>query len=416
MKTLYFDIKQLINPIKKHGMSGLEIMDDAAFLVEDGVIHEAGKKSELLAKNPDVKKISLHNQTVLPGFIDSHTHPVFWKTREAEFEMRLQGKSYEEIAAAGGGIRNSVRALREASEDELFDISLERTAKFLEYGTTTIEAKSGYGLSFDDEVKSLRVIQRLNKESALELHPTFLGAHEVPDEYRSDKNKYIDIIINEMIPYVAEEKLAVYCDIFCEKGVFEIDESERILEAAKKHGLIPRLHADELFPLGGAELAAKVGAVSADHLLQVSDDGIQALKTKNVIATLLPGTAFFIRKMNYAPARKLIDAGCKVALATDFNPGSSFTQNLQFIMSLSCLNMGMLPDEVINAVTKHAAAAVNSSDRIGRIDTGYQADFVTMDIPNYQYLVYNYAINHATSVYKKGELVFQGHEKERSEG
>ena len=415
MKTLYINIKQIINPSKKDGMSGLDITDNAAILVKDGEIINVGKSAELIRTNENVKQIDLSNQIVMPGFVDSHTHPVFWKTRENEFEMRLQGKTYEEIAAAGGGIRNSVRALRQASEDELFDISMKRIQKFIEYGTTTIEAKSGYGLSFEDEIKSLKVIRRLNDASDLELHPTFLGAHEIPDEFQNNKEKYIELIIKEMIPYVAAEKLAIYCDVFCEKGVFEIDDSERILEAAKENGLIPRLHADELYPLGGAELAAKVGAISADHLLQISDSGIQALKTKNVVATLLPGTAFFIRKMNYAPARKLIEAGCTVALATDFNPGSSFTQNLQFIMSLSCLNMGMQPDEVINAVTKNAAKALNAENRIGRIATGYQADFIVLDIPNYQYLVYNYAINHISSVFKKGRCVFRQTEKQDSE-
>jgi imidazolonepropionase len=405
MKHLYYNIKQLINPSTTKNMNELSILDNAAFIVEDGKISSVGD-SETLKKEFIGEKTDLNGQLVFPGFVDPHTHPVFWKTREAEFEMRLQGKSYEEIAAAGGGIRNSVRALRESSEDELFDVCLKRTKRFLEYGTTTIEAKSGYGLSFEDEIKSLNVIKRMNDELDLDLVPTFLGAHEIPDEYRDNKEKYIDIIINEMIPHVAENKLAVYCDVFCEKGVFEIEESERILEAGKANGLIPRFHADELFPLGGAELSAKVGAVSADHLLQVSDKGIEAMREAGVTPIVLPGTAFFIQKPNYAPARKMIDSGCQLAIATDYNPGSCYTQNLQFIMSLSCLNMKMLPNEVINAVTKNSTKSLGLYDKIGSIETGKQADFITMDIPNSQYLVYNYAMNHVSTVYKNGKKVY----------
>jgi imidazolonepropionase len=227
----------------------------------------------------------------------------------------------------------------------------------------------------------------------------------VPKEYKQKRNDYISLLINEMIPKVAEEKLAVYCDVFCETGVFSVDESELILETAKKYGMIPRVHADELTPLGGAELAAKVGAASADHLLQISDAGIEALKNAHVTATLLPGTAFFIRKPTYAPARKMIDAGCAVALATDFNPGSSYTQNLQFIMSLACLNMGMMPTEVINAVTKNAAKSLTIFDRVGSIEVGKDADFIVMDVPNYKAIVYNYAINHVVATYKKGQKI-----------
>jgi imidazolonepropionase len=386
-------------------MDELTILENAAIVVKGHQIIDVGAEDELMEKYNYFEMVNLNGAVVLPGLIDSHTHPVFWHTREAEFEMRLQGKSYEEIAASGGGIQNSVTALREASADELFDISMQRIAKFLEYGTTTIEAKSGYGLSLDDELKSLRVIRRLNNSSPLDLIPTFLGAHDVPKEYKQKRNDYISLLINEMIPKVAEEKLAVYCDVFCETGVFSVDESELILETAKKYGMIPRVHADELTPLGGAELAAKVGAASADHLLQISDAGIEALKNAHVTATLLPGTAFFIRKPTYAPARKMIDAGCAVALATDFNPGSSYTQNLQFIMSLACLNMGMMPTEVINAVTKNAAKSLTIFDRVGSIEVGKDADFIVMDVPNYKAIVYNYAINHVVATYKKGQKI-----------
>jgi imidazolonepropionase len=406
MKTIYHNIKQIVNPSQTERMDELNLLENSAFLVENGKITDLAEEKEILKKYPDAKKVNLEQNLVFPGFVDPHTHPVFFATREEEFEMRLQGKSYEEIAAAGGGIRNSVRKLRTASEDELFEISLPRVKKFLEYGTTTIEAKSGYGLSLKDELKMLRVIKRLNEELPLDLIPTFLGAHEIPDEFQGKKEEYVKIIIEEMIPRVAEENLAEYCDVFCEKGIFELEDTERILEAGKKYGLKARFHADELYPLGGAELAAKVGAVSADHLLQVSDAGIKAMRESNVTPIVLPGTAFFIRKPNYAPARKMIDEGCQLALATDFNPGSSYTQNLQFIMSLSCLNMGMLPTEVINAVTKNSAGSLQRFDKIASIEIGKNADFVVMDIPNYKYLVYNYGINHAKTVYKNGEIVF----------
>ena len=406
---LYHNIKSIINPSLTNNMTEVELLKKNAILVESNKIIEIGSTEEL-QKNYDVEEnqcFNMGNRIIIPGLIDPHTHPVFKKTREEEFVMRLKGHSYEEIAANGGGILNSVKSLRDASEQELFELSLKRVKTFLEYGTTTIEAKSGYGLSFKDEVKSLNVIKKLNNELALDLIPTFLGAHEIPEEYRNNRGKYIDLVINEMIPYVSEEKLAVYCDVFCEKTVFNIEETERIILAAKKNNLKVRLHADELYPLGGAELAAKHKISSADHLLQISDQGISDLKEAGVTPILLPGTAFFIRKKDYAPARKMIDSGCQIALATDYNPGSSYTQNLQFIMSLSCLNMGMLPKETFNAVTKNAAESLDKYDLIGKIAKGYQADFISLEVDSIDQLVYNYAVNQVKSVIKNGKIIIE---------
>lgn len=406
MKKLFYNIAAVVNPSTDGDMTNVDIQSDVAIAVDHGKITEIGNEDELMDKYNYIDLVNLRHQIVVPGFVDPHTHPVFWKTREDEFEMRLQGKSYEEIASAGGGINNSVRALRKASQEELLAVSLKRVKTFMKYGITTIEAKSGYGLSFEDEIKSLRVIQTMNNILPIDLVPTFLGAHEVPDEYKNNREKYIDIVIHEMIPYVAEEKLAEFCDVFCEEGVYSVAESERILQAAADNGLKTRVHADELNPLGGAEMAARAGAVTADHLLQISDQGIADMKKAGVIPILLPGTAFFLQKTQYAPARKMIEAGLPVALATDYNPGSSYTQNIQFIMALACLNMEMMPSEVFHAVTINSARSLLRDADIGTLEAGKYADFAVLDIPDYRHIVYNYAVNHVSQVYKHGKCVY----------
>jgi len=383
------------------------IRADVGILIEDEIIKSIDSIQKLRAAHPDIPKIDGDNFLAIPGFVDPHTHPVFYKTREEEFKLRIQGRSYEEIAAAGGGIRNSVRDFRKASFEEIAKLSYHRIHKFLEYGTTTIEAKSGYGLSMEDELKALRILKKLSKLIPITVVPTFLGAHEIPDEYRSDRDKYIETIINEMIPAVAEEKLAVFCDVFCEKDVFSVNESEKILMAARDHGLIPKLHADELFPTGGAELAAKVGAISADHLLKVSAQGISEMKNAGVIPVLLPGTAFFLGKKDYAPARRMIESGLPVALATDFNPGSSMTQNMQLILTIAAINMRMIPEEVIGAATVNSAKAIALENEVGTIEIGKKADIVLMDIPDYKYLPYHYGINHVKMVIRHGQIVHQ---------
>lgn len=407
MQKLIHNLNSIVTVTAKNGWNKPDVQTGAGILIESDSIKAVGVDEELLRKNPGAEKIDGKNYLALPGFVDPHTHPVFYKTREEEFEMRIQGKSYEEIAAAEGGIRNSVRAFREASFEEIAKLTYHRIHKFLEYGTTTIEAKSGYGLSLKDELKALRVLKKLSQLIPITIVPTFLGAHEVPDEYRNNREKYIDILINEMIPAVAEEKLAVFCDVFCEKDVFSVAESEKILLAATDHGLIPKLHADELHSTGGAELAAKVKAISADHLLMVSREGIEKMKDAGVIPVLLPGTAFFLGKKEYAPARKMIDTGLPVALATDFNPGSSMTQNMQLILTIAAINMKMIPAELIGAATLNSARAVAMEKEAGSIEPGKKADIILLDIPDYKYLPYHYGINHVKMVIRHGQVVHQ---------
>ncbi len=401
------NLRGIVTPQSRLSFGQLRIQENVAVVMDGDQIKEITDAQEADRKYPEAERIDGSGYWAFPGYVDPHTHPVFFKTREEEFEMRIQGKSYEEIAAAGGGIRNSVRALRQASFDRLVELTYRRIREFIPYGTTTIEAKSGYGLSLKDELKSLRVLKKVSELLPITIVPTFLGAHEVPDEYRDRREAYIELLIKEMIPAVAEEKLAVFCDIFTEKNVFSIEESERILLAAKAHGLKLKLHADELHPLGGAELAARVGAVSADHLLMVSDQGIAAMRNAGVVPVLLPGTAFFLGKPHYAPARKMIEAGLPVALATDYNPGSSFTQNMNFILSLACTQMKMLPAEALWAATLNSARAIGMENRVGSLEAGKKADVILLDVPNYRYLPYHYAMNHLKMVVRHGDVIYR---------
>jgi len=388
----------------------LTIIEDGALAVAGEQIIAVGKTAEVLARvevDSGTTLINGEGKTVTPGLVDSHTHPIFIGTREDEFEMRLQGKSYQDIAAAGGGIHASVRRLRQASKDELIEAALPRLHRFLRHGTTTIEAKSGYGLSLEDEIKSLEVIRELNHLQPVELIPTFLGAHEVPDEFQGKKERYVELIINEMLPRVAEARLAEFCDVFCEEGVFSVEESRRMLLAAKGWGLTPKIHADQFTDSGGASLAAEVGAISADHCEHTGLGGMAAMVEKHVVPVLLPGSVFFLGLATYPPARTMIERGLPVALATDFNPGSCMTESLPIVMSLACLQMRMTPAETLVAVTYHGAAAIARSDRIGRLDVGMQADCVLWDAPNYKHLAYHFGVNLATTVIKKGKVVWQ---------
>ncbi len=398
-------IQGIVTPRQDLSFGKLDIRQDVGIAFEDEHITAIDSIDTLRQRYPDAEDIDGKNCWALPGFVDPHTHPVFYKTREDEFEMRIQGKSYEEIATEGGGIRNSVRAFRKASFQELMDLTYQRILQFLEYGTTTIEAKSGYGLSLEDELKSLRILKKIGQILPITIVPTFLGAHEVPDEYQNSRQVYLNIIINEMIPAVAEENLAEFCDVFTEKNVFNIAESEKILQAAKDHGLQLKLHADELSPLGGAELAAKMGAASADHLLMISEKGITAMKESGVVAVLLPGTAFFLGKSHYAPARKMIQAGVKVALATDYNPGSSFTQNMNLILSLACTQMKMIPAEAIWGATLNSAVSILREKTVGSLEVGKKADIVLFDVPNFRYIPYHYGMNHVKMVIRHGNIV-----------
>lgn len=387
-------------------MRELAIINGGALLARDGVIVAVGAASEVEPQaSPDALRIDARNSVVMPGFVDAHTHPVFAGTREDEYEMRAAGVTYQQIASQGGGIRATVRKTRAASEQELFEMALPRVRWLLEHGTTTIEAKSGYGLTLDDELKILRVIQRLNAETPLELIPTFLGAHEIPDEHRGAREDYIRLVIDEMLPRVAAEGLARYSDVFCESHVFTVDESRRVLARAKQLGLGVRLHAEQLSLSGGASLAAELGAVTADHLEWIDDEGITALAREGVIAILLPGAVFNLGLTRYAPARAMIEAGVPVALATDFNPGSSPTPSMQMILSIACTQMRMTAAEAITAATINAAYSLGCGSLLGSLEAGKQADLVVFDCSDYRQIPYFFGVNHAAVVIKSGSIV-----------
>lgn len=391
-------------------MGDLAIIEHGAVLLRDGRIDWVGPTAELppsgtgVTPVPPAQVIDATGKTVLPGLVDSHTHLLFAGTREDEFLLRLQGISYQEIAARGGGINATVRRVRQASKEELMELARSRLDRMLRLGVTTVEVKSGYGLNVAEEIKCLEAIVALDREHPCDLVPTFMGAHDVPAEYGGNREGYIDLVTKEMIPEVASRSLAEFCDVFCEDGVFSVAESEKILRVARDHGLKLKLHADEFSSIGGAELAARLGATSADHLLRITDDGIDAMLKAGTVATLLPGTAFFLG-LPYAPARKLIDRDVPVALATDCNPGSCMTENLPLIGTMACTQMKMLPAEVVTAVTLNAAAAVARSDRIGSIEIGKQADLVIFDVPDYRQLFYHFGVNHVWKVVKKGRVV-----------
>ncbi len=369
-------------------------------LVSDGNIEEIGAE----VSNTE-KVVDAGGGLVTPGFVDSHTHPVFADVRAEEFAMRAAGKSYQEIAAAGGGILSTVRGVRDASEDVLEESVFSRLEKFLALGTTTVEAKSGYGLSVEDELKSLRALKRAAKRSEVDVVPTFLGAHDFPAEYRHRKDDYVSLVCEEMIPAVAEENLAEQCDVFCENGWFDVGQSRRILEAASEYGLKPRLHADEFEDSGAASLAAELGAASADHLMHVSEEGLEKMREADVVATLLPGTTFFLGKSEYAPARMIIDKGLTIALATDYNPGSSFIQSMSFIIGLACLYLHMTVEEAFTAATFGGAAALRREESIGTIEVGKQADLIIWDVLELSELAYRVGENRVKTIIKSGNSI-----------
>jgi imidazolonepropionase len=378
---------------------------NGSLVARDGEIARIGFATEKSDVSPEAEVIDASGKIVLPGFVDSHTHLIYAGSRENEFEQRLQGMTYQEIAAHGGGINATVRCVREASKEQLKTLARQRLDRMLRLGVTTVEVKSGYGLTTADEIKCLEVIAELNAEGPLELIPTFLGAHAVPPEYRSNRDGYLRLLIDEMLPEIARCDLARFCDVFCETGVFDLQESERILARARDLGFQLKLHADELTPLGGAELAARLGATSADHLLCITDAGIDALAASGTVATLLPGTAFFLG-MPYAPARKLIERGVPVALASDCNPGTCPTENLPLVGAMACTQMKMLPAEALTALTVNAAAALGCSDRLGSIEVGKQADLIICDVPDFRHLFYHFGVNHVWRVIKRGRVVF----------
>ncbi|MDE3838008.1 imidazolonepropionase [Bacillus methanolicus] len=398
-------------PLTGKKMEQLQIIEDGSVWLEDGIIQFVGKDDEVAQIYKDrlneAEIINASGKLVTPGLVDPHTHLVFAGTRENEFSMRLQGSTYMEIMNNGGGIYATTNATREATHQTLFEESKKRLDQFLLHGVTTVEAKSGYGLSLEHEIKQLEVARDLHEKHPVDIVRTFMGAHAIPSEFSDNSEEFVDYVIRDMIPEVARRKLAEFNDVFCERGVFTPDQSKRILEAGLQHGLLPKIHADEIEPYEGAELAAEIGAVSADHLLKASDKGIASLAEKGVIAVLLPGTAFFLMAES-ANGRKMIDAGVPVALSTDCNPGSSPTVSMPIIMNLGCLKMGMTPAEVLTAATINAAHAINRGKEIGSIEKGKKADITIFDVPNYLVLQYRYGMNHVHTVIKDGEVVVDG--------
>jgi imidazolonepropionase len=388
-------------------MGDLAVIPDGGMLVRDGVIIAAGPSDEIEKQMPDdAEAIDATGRVVLPGFVDAHAHPVFGGNRVDEFEMRARGATYEEIAAGGGGIRSTVRQTREATEEQLLAQAKKHAEWFLRCGTTTVEAKSGYGLSVEDEIKILRVVRRLNTESSIEFVPTFLGAHAIPEEFQSAPDRYVSLVIEEMLPTIAEERLAEFCDIFCEHGYFDNETSRKILGAARERGLGIRMHADQLTNGGGAGLAAELGAVTADHLEQTEAPGIAAMKQAGVQPVLLPGSVYALGKTRYPRAREMIEAGLAVVLATDFNPGSSPTPSMQMVLSLAATQMKMTPAEGIAAATINAAFSLNRGDKIGSLETGKLANFALFDCEDYREIAYYFGVPQTHSVYVRGERVW----------
>jgi len=388
----------------------LGIIANGGMFVRDELIERVGSREEIESLiDSETEVVDALGRVVLPGFVDAHTHPVFGGTRVEEFEERSKGATYEEIAARGGGIQSTVNATRATYEEVLTYECWTYSDWFLRSGTTTIEAKSGYGLSLEDELKILRVIKRLGSETPLRYVPTFLGAHSIPAEYRSRRDDYVSLIVEEMLPAVAEQKLAEFCDVFCEQKVFTTDEAWKILSAARCHGMSLRIHADQLSLSGGAQLAAELGTVTADHLEHTDAAGISALKEAGVQPVLLPGSVYALGSTRYPAAREMIDAGLAIVLATDFNPGSSPTPSIPMILSLASTHMRMTPAEGITAVTINAAYSLNRGAELGSLEPGKIADFVIHDCSDYRELAYFFGIEHPSSVYVSGKLSHGSH-------
>jgi imidazolonepropionase len=389
-------------PRKKNEMNNLEIINNSSIAINDGKIIDLGKNLKYKSKN----EIDANNKTVMPGFIDPHTHFVFAGSREFELDMKLKGLTYMNILKKGGGIIHTVSKTRKASFSELLKQSKSRLDKMLVYGTTSCEGKSGYGLEAETELKILEVQNKLNEVHPMDIVSTFLGAHAVPKDY--DTKDYVDLVINEMIPKVKNS--ASFCDVFCEKGVFTVAQSKKILESGKSYSLIPKIHADEIVDTGGAALAAEVGAISADHLLMSNENGLRQMAKKNVIGVMLPGTPFSLMMKNYAPARKIIDMGIPIALATDLNP-NCWTESMQLIIQLACFNMNLTPAEAICAATFNAACSIGLNNRVGSIEKEKQADIIILDCPNHKYIPYHFGINLVETVIKNGKIIIDNSTK-----
>jgi imidazolonepropionase len=412
-ELLLTNVSEVATPRGSRPLSGTDQgrvsrIPDAEVYCRDGriaFVGTAGQRRHELGELSSVPRLDARRGTVVPGFVDAHTHLPWAGSRENELAQRLAGKSYLEIAAAGGGILSTVRSTRAAGEDELVQNTRRRLDRMLAHGTTTAEAKSGYGLNLEDELKQLRAIRTAAGDHPVDVVPTLLAAHEFPPEHRHDRQAWVDRIADEIVPAVAAAGLARFCDVFCEQGVFDVDQSRRVLRAGAEHGLLPRLHADEFVDSGGAELAAEIGAVSADHLVAVSARGIEAMAAAGVLAVLLPGVAFFLMKDDFAPARSLIAAGVPVVLATDCNPGSSHTESLPFIIQLAVFKMKMSVEECLTAVTLNAACCLGLGGEVGTVEAGRRADLVLLDAPNLLHLAYHVGINPVRTVIQGGRVV-----------
>lgn len=391
-------------PVSGRSMGNVKMIPSAAMLIEGDKIVWFGTEHD---SNPssDSEVLDAHGGCVLPGLIDCHTHTVFSGTREDEFVQRIEGRSYTEIAESGGGIRVSVEAVRAATCDELVEQALPRLQRMLKNGVTTAEIKSGYGLTVDDEIKMLEAVKRLHDLQPIELVGTYLAAHTTPEDFANQPDKYLDMILDEaVLGRIRDEKLAAFCDVFCERTAFTVEQSRRVLTTARQFGLIPKLHADQITQMGASQLAAEVGAISADHLETIDDEGIAAMKKAGCIAVLLPACSYFLG-VKQAPARKILEADLPVAVATDYNPGSAMIESLPLTMNIACTQMRMTPTEVVYAVTANAAATINRHQQIGAIDVGLQADLILLDVPNHKQWLYEPGRNCIQAVLKKGKVV-----------
>jgi len=417
MPILIENIKELIQAeskpallVKGKDMAKMETIKDAFLFIKNEKIESFGKmgeldKAKLFSQNPGLEIIDATGKMVFPSFVDSHTHLVYPASREIEYIDKIKGLTYEEIAKRGGGILNSARKMQEASEDELVEDAMKRLDEIIAYGTGAVEIKSGYGLTTESEIKMLRVIRKLKELSPLTIKSTFLGAHSIPLEYRDNQAKYVDLVINEMLPQIAEESLADYIDVFCDKGFFTVEDTDRILEAGWKYGIQGKIHANELDFSGGIEAGVRHNALSVDHLEYTGEKEISALLGSNTMPTILPGAAFFLG-MIYAPARQMIDAGLPIAMASDFNPGSSPSGNMQLILSMACILYRLLPEEAIHATTINTAYAMGLSKELGSIAVGKRANiFITTEIPTYEYLPYYYGVNKVERTILNGKVV-----------
>ena len=393
----------------RHGreMSDLKVIDGGTIVIENGLIKYVGKGDEFPENwDPEEYKIiDASGRAALPGFVDSHTHFVFGGYRADEFSWRLRGDSYMEIMNRGGGIASTVKATRQASKEELISAGTKRLDSMLSFGVTTVEGKSGYGLDLDTEIKQLDVMKKIDGRHPIDVVRTFLGAHAVPEQYKGRGDDFIRYLVEGVMPVVAERNLAEFCDVFCEKDVFSVEQSRYLLLKARKLGLKSKIHADEIVRLGGTELSAEIGAVSADHLLRASDQGIRDMATSGVVATLLPGTAFSLKE-SYARGRYMIDHDCAVALATDLNPGSCFTESIPLLFALATIHMGLSAEEAVTALTINGAAAIDRADKIGSLDVDKKGDVIILEFPSYNYIPYHIGVSVVEKVIKNGNLVF----------